>query len=62
MRHLMAVLALVGLAAVPWLHGQSGPYKFAREIAIGGEGGWDYAVGRRGGAPPVRQPRGPRSS
>lgn len=43
MRHLMAVLALVGLAAVPGLHAQDGPYKFAREIAIGGEGGWDYA-------------------
>ncbi len=43
MRHLMAVMALVGLAAIPGLHAQDGPYKFAREIAIGGEGGWDYA-------------------
>jgi YVTN family beta-propeller protein len=39
----MAVMALVGLAAIPGLHAQDGPYKFAREIAIGGEGGWDYA-------------------
>jgi YVTN family beta-propeller protein len=40
----MAVLALVGLSAIPGLHAQDGPYKFAREIAIGGEGGWDYAA------------------
>jgi DNA-binding beta-propeller fold protein YncE len=43
MRHLMAAAALVGLAAVPGLHAQGGPYTFAREIPIGGEGGWDYA-------------------
>ena len=43
MRHLMAALAFAGLGAVAGLHAQDGPYKFAREIAIGGEGGWDYA-------------------
>jgi DNA-binding beta-propeller fold protein YncE len=43
MRHLVAVLTLAGLAAVPALHAQDGSYKFAREIQIGGEGGWDYA-------------------
>jgi DNA-binding beta-propeller fold protein YncE len=43
MRHLMAVSAIVFLAAGSGLHAQDGPYKFAREIAIGGEGGWDYA-------------------
>jgi DNA-binding beta-propeller fold protein YncE len=42
MRHAMAVLAIVTLAAVGSLSGQEGPYHFAREIAIGGEGGWDY--------------------
>ena len=39
----LAILILIGLAAVPGLRAQDGPYKFAREIAIGGEGGWDYA-------------------
>jgi DNA-binding beta-propeller fold protein YncE len=43
MRHAIAVLALAGLVAVPGLHAQDGPYKFAREIPIGGDGGWDYA-------------------
>jgi len=42
MRHTLGVLAVVGLAAVP-AFAQDGPYKFAREIAVGGEGGWDYA-------------------
>jgi DNA-binding beta-propeller fold protein YncE len=36
------VVALVGLAATAGLHAQEGPYRFAREIPIGGEGGWDY--------------------
>jgi len=43
MRHLMAVSAIVFLAAGSGLRAQDGPYTFAREIAIGGEGGWDYA-------------------
>ncbi|HEX3704018.1 MAG TPA: YncE family protein [Vicinamibacterales bacterium] len=43
MRHAIAVLALAGLVAVPGLRAQDGPYKFAREIPIGGDGGWDYA-------------------
>lgn len=41
MRHATAALAIVGLTALG-LHAQDGPYTFAREIAIGGEGGWDY--------------------
>jgi DNA-binding beta-propeller fold protein YncE len=36
------VLAVAGLAAVAGLHAQEGPYRFAREIPVGGEGGWDY--------------------
>src|SRR6185437_9661795 len=43
MRHIVAVLTLAGLFAVPALRAQAGAYKFAREIPIGGEGGWDYA-------------------
>src|SRR5438128_12390760 len=42
MRHALAVLAIAGLAAAGLVHAQDGPYRFAREIAIGGEGGWDY--------------------
>src|SRR5437588_3451622 len=42
MRHAVAVLAIAGLAAAGLVHAQDGPYRFAREIAIGGEGGWDY--------------------
>jgi DNA-binding beta-propeller fold protein YncE len=38
----MAVAVLVGLAASGSLQGQEGPYRFSREIPIGGEGGWDY--------------------
>jgi DNA-binding beta-propeller fold protein YncE len=38
----MAVIAAAGLAAVAALHAQEGPYRFAREIPVGGEGGWDY--------------------
>src|SRR5262245_49769375 len=41
MRRTFAILlstALVTLAA----HAQSGPYRFIKEIPIGGEGGWDY--------------------
>jgi DNA-binding beta-propeller fold protein YncE len=41
MRYAMAALAILGLTATA-LHAQDGPYKFATEISIGGEGGWDY--------------------
>jgi DNA-binding beta-propeller fold protein YncE len=43
MRHRMAMLTLVGsMAAAVSLHGQDGPYRFMKEIPIGGDGGWDY--------------------
>ena len=42
MRHGMAILALVGLAAAIGLHAQEGPYHFVKEIPVGAEGGWDY--------------------
>jgi DNA-binding beta-propeller fold protein YncE len=42
MRHALAVLAIAGLAAAGSVHAQDGPYRFSKEIAIGGEGGWDY--------------------
>ena len=41
MRH-AAVWTLAAFAAAGPLFAQDGPYKFAREISIGGEGGWDY--------------------
>jgi DNA-binding beta-propeller fold protein YncE len=41
-RQTTVVLALVGLAAMGSLHAQEGQYHFAREIPVGGEGGWDY--------------------
>jgi DNA-binding beta-propeller fold protein YncE len=43
MRHALGIVALVGLAAVSAVRAQDGPYKFAREIPVGGDGGWDYA-------------------
>src|SRR5437899_3846778 len=42
MRHAVAVLAIAGLAAAGLVHAQDGPYRFSKEIAVGGEGGWDY--------------------
>jgi len=42
MRHAMVVLAILCVAAGSSLQGQDGPYHAAKEIAIGGEGGWDY--------------------
>src|SRR5256886_7014385 len=42
MRHAVAVLAIAGLAVAGLVHEQDGPYRFSKEIAIGGEGGWDY--------------------
>ena len=40
MRHATALLAVLCLGTA--LHGQEGPYHAGKEIAIGGEGGWDY--------------------
>ena len=42
MRHTMTVLMIVMLALVGSLYGQEGPYRLVKEIAVGGEGGWDY--------------------
>ena len=43
MRNRMAMLTLVGcIAAAGSLLAQEGPYRFQKEIPIGGEGGWDY--------------------
>jgi DNA-binding beta-propeller fold protein YncE len=41
MRH-VAVWTLAAFAAAGAVLAQEGPYKFSREIAVGGEGGWDY--------------------
>ena len=42
MRHALSVAAILCLTAVGGLLAQDGPYHAAKEIAIGGEGGWDY--------------------
>src|SRR5882672_6582998 len=42
MRHALAVAAILCLVTTSGLQGQDGPYHAAKEIAIGGEGGWDY--------------------
>ena len=57
MRHALAMAAILCLAAVSGLQGQEGPYHAGPVIPIGGEGGWDYLLGRLGGASPLRQPR-----
>jgi YVTN family beta-propeller protein len=41
MRNAIAICALLVTSAVG-LQAQEGPYKFSKEIPIGGEGGWDY--------------------
>src|SRR5579859_2878111 len=41
MSYAITVCALLLTSAVG-LQAQDGPYKFSKEIAIGGEGGWDY--------------------
>lgn len=41
MQRTLAVL-ICGLVAVISAQGQEGPYKFSKEIPVGGEGGWDY--------------------
>jgi DNA-binding beta-propeller fold protein YncE len=42
MRHGLAAAAIICLAATGAVRAQDGPYKFSKEIVIGGEGGWDY--------------------
>ena len=42
MRTVSTVAATIVLAAVIAVHAQEGPYRFSKEIAIGGDGGWDY--------------------
>ena len=42
MRHAITTAAVLCLSAVMVLQGQDGPYHAGPEIAIGGEGGWDY--------------------
>src|SRR5579864_6130069 len=42
MRQALVVLAAVVLASAGTARAQEGPYRFSKEIAIGGEGGWDY--------------------
>src|SRR5579872_4366529 len=41
MRKTVAAVMLAGLALFT-VHAQDGPYKFMKEIPIGGENGWDY--------------------
>lgn len=38
----VALAALAGLAAGPYVHAAGNQYTFVKEIHIGGEGGWDY--------------------
>jgi DNA-binding beta-propeller fold protein YncE len=40
MRHTLTTIVAIGLAA--FVHAQEGPYRFIKDIPIGGEGGWDY--------------------
>ena len=42
MRNVLATVLIAGGILAAALHGQDGPYRFSREIPIGGEGGWDY--------------------
>jgi DNA-binding beta-propeller fold protein YncE len=42
MRHLALALTLVAPMAVQTASAQEGPYRFSKQIVIGGEGGWDY--------------------
>jgi DNA-binding beta-propeller fold protein YncE len=41
MRHTLTALMAIGLATFA-VQAQDGPYRFVKEIPIGGEGGWDY--------------------
>ena len=56
MRHALAV-ATIACLVVASGKAQDGPYHFAKEIAIGGDGRVGLSLGRPGGAPPLRQPR-----
>ncbi len=40
-RYAAAALTLI-LASTSASYAQEGPYKFSKEIVVGGEGGWDY--------------------
>jgi DNA-binding beta-propeller fold protein YncE len=42
MRYVLATAAILCLVATSGVLGQDGPYHPGKEIAIGGEGGWDY--------------------
>ncbi len=42
MRRTIVMAAILCLAATSGLQGQDGPYRAGKEIAVGGEGGWDY--------------------
>jgi YVTN family beta-propeller protein len=42
MRHTWAIGTILAVTMMSPLHGQDGPYRAGKEIAIGGEGGWDY--------------------
>jgi DNA-binding beta-propeller fold protein YncE len=37
----LVAVSVLGIACVPGCHAE-GPYHFLKEIAVGGEGGWDY--------------------
>src|ERR1700681_2439132 len=41
MRHMLTALMAIGLATFA-VQAQDGPYRFVKDIPIGGEGGWDY--------------------
>ena len=42
MRHVALILTLVAPLALQTASAQDGPYRFSKEIVLGGEGGWDY--------------------
>ena len=42
MRHALTTGLILSLALASGLQGQEGPYRAGKDIAIGGEGGWDY--------------------
>jgi YVTN family beta-propeller protein len=42
MRHTWAIGTMLAVTMMSPLHGQDGPYHAGKEIAVGGEGGWDY--------------------
>src|SRR6476619_1897310 len=42
LRNIVVSAVVFACAATPSVRAQDGPYHFAKEIQIGGEGGWDY--------------------